>query len=514
MLAITVGLADTMMVSSVGEAAVSGVSLVDMLNVLIINIFSALATGGAVVVAQLLGARKNDRACDAAKQLYLVVTAIALTISALVMLFRAPLLRLLFGTIEDDVMQSALTYLTVSVFSYPVLAIYNAGAALFRAQGDSRVSMLIAGLINIVNLIGNSLMIFVLHWGVAGAALSSVLSRGTAAVVITILLRNPEHTVSLRRGQRFRPDRPLIRRILQIGVPNGLENSLFQLGRVLVVSMISLFGTTQITANALANNLDAVAVIPGQAMSLAMITVIGQCIGAGDSAQTRRMAKKLMVITYAVTASACLLTIACTPLILRIYSVSAASLALGMTLIMIHNGCAIFLWPTSFAMPNILRAANDVRYPMVCSRCSACGWSRAISSPCSSAWARSASGSLWSETGCAGRSASPSGCTAAAGCATHRVCGSYPKAKRSFDIFRSKPHCGAKAFWEKLRRTPKGSPFVMPFWGNQLKIQLCCASSPQYFCSVSRTACGPRFSSLNIRTTVSPTPISNRLTPK
>ena len=159
-LAITVGLADTMMVSSVGEAAVSGVSLVDMLNVLIINIFSALATGGAVVVAQLLGARKNDRACDASKQLYLVVTVIALIISTLVMLFRAPLLRLLFGTIEDDVMQSALTYLTVSVFSYPVLAIYNAGAALFRAQGNSRISMLIAGLINIVNLIGNSLLHF------------------------------------------------------------------------------------------------------------------------------------------------------------------------------------------------------------------------------------------------------------------------------------------------------------------------------------------------------------------
>ena len=322
-LAITVGLADTMMVSSVGEAAVSGVSLVDMLNVLIINIFSALATGGAVVVAQLLGARKNDRACDASKQLYLVVTVIALIISTLVMLF--------------------------------------------RAQGNSRISMLIAGLINIVNLIGNSLFIFVFKWGVGGAALSSVLSRGTAAVAITILLLNPEHTVSLRRGQRFRPDKELIRRILQIGVPNGLENSLFQLGRVLVVSMISLFGTTQITANALANNLDAVAVIPGQAMSLAMITVIGQCIGSGDEPQTRRMAKKLMVITYAVTASTCLVTIACTPLILKIYSVSAEALALGMTLIMIHNGCAIFLWPTSFAMPNILRAANDVRYPMVCS---------------------------------------------------------------------------------------------------------------------------------------------------
>nr|WP_302649647.1 MATE family efflux transporter [uncultured Agathobaculum sp.] len=366
-LSITVGLADTIMVSSVGEAAVSGVSLVDMLNVLIINIFSALATGGAVVVAQLLGARERKRACDASRQLYLVVIVISLIIAVLIMLFRVPLLRLLFGSIEDDVMDSALTYLTVSVFSYPILAIYNAGAALFRAQGNSRISMLIAGLINVVNLIGNSILIYVLKWGVAGAALSSVFSRGVAAVVITVLLLHPDHPVTLRTGTRFRPELPLIRRILQIGIPNGLENSLFQLGRILVVSMIALFGTTQIAANAVANNLDAVAVIPGQAMSLAMITVVGQCIGAGDIPQARRMANKLMKITYLINGACCLLTIAATPLVLKIYNMSPEAISLGMTLIFIHNGCAMLIWPASFTLPNVLRAANDVRYPMVCS---------------------------------------------------------------------------------------------------------------------------------------------------
>lgn len=367
MLSITVGLADTIMVSSVGEAAVSGVSLVDMLNVLIINIFAALATGGAVVVAQLLGARQNRRACNAARQLYFVVICISVALSALVMLIRTPLLRLLFGSIEPDVMDSALTYLTVSVFSYPVLAIYNAGAALFRAQGNSRISMLIAGLINIVNLIGNSVLIFGLRLGVAGAALSSVFSRGVAAVVITVLLLHPEHIVSLRRGGHFRPDNALIRRILQIGIPNGLENSLFQLGRILVVSMIALFGTTQIAANAVANNLDAVACIPGQAMNLAIITVVGQCIGAGDIEQARRMAKKLLKITYLIFAICCLATILATPLVLKIYSLSPEALALGKTLIFIHNFSAMVFWPLSFTMPNVLRAANDVRYPMVCS---------------------------------------------------------------------------------------------------------------------------------------------------
>ena len=159
----------------------------------------------------------------------------------------------------------------------------------------------------------------------------------------------------------------LIRRILQIGVPNGLENSLFQLGRILVVSIIALFGTTQIAANAVANNLDAVAVIPGQAMSLAMITVIGQCIGAGDTAQARYMAKKMLKITYLINGACCLLTIAVTPLVLQIYSLSPEALSLGMALIFIHNGCAALVWPASFTLPNVLRAANDVRYPMICS---------------------------------------------------------------------------------------------------------------------------------------------------
>ena len=376
-LSITVGLADTIMVSSVGEAAVSGVSLVDMLNVLIINIFSALATGGAVVVAQLLGARERKRACDASRQLYLVVTVISLCFAVLIMLFRAPLLRLLFGSIEDDVMDSALTYLTVSVFSYPVLAIYNAGAALFRAQGNSRVSMMIAGLINVVNLIGNSILIYVLKWGVAGAALSSLFSRGVAvptlvsrmvdAVLILATTTRHDNPARVTWGAVCRPRPAMIRNILYIGIPSALENSLFQLGRILVVSIIALFGTTQIAANAVANNLDAIAVIPGQAMSLAMITVIGQCIGSGDADQARFMAKKLLKITYLINGACCLLTIAVTPLVLRIYSLSPEALSLGMTLIFIHNGCAALIWPASFTLPNVLRAANDVRYPMVCS---------------------------------------------------------------------------------------------------------------------------------------------------
>ena len=205
-LSVTIGLADTLMVSSVGEAAVSGVSLVDSFNTLMIQVMSALATGGAVVTSQYIGHREPKNAKAAAAQILFVLASFSLVVAAVVVVGRHAILRGIFGAIDADVMRYAETYFLLSALSYPFIGLYNAGAALFRAQGNSRISMLIAGLINIVNLIGNSLFIFVFKWGVGGAALSSVLSRGTAAVAITILLLNPEHTVSLRRGQRFRRD--------------------------------------------------------------------------------------------------------------------------------------------------------------------------------------------------------------------------------------------------------------------------------------------------------------------
>ena len=367
LLAVTIGMADTVMVSFCGEAAVSGISLVDSINFLLITLFSSLATGGAVIASQYIGRGDHKSASLAAKQLFYASLALSAVLGVIAVFFRKPVLNMVFGSIEADVMAHAQIYFLLSAISYPFLAVYNAGAALFRSMGDSRTTMLISILMNTINIVGNAILIYGFQMAAAGAATASLVSRAVGAIIITVLLLNPHRIIFYDKLHKPEIHLSMLKSILQIGVPNGLENSLFQLGRVLVVSMISLFGTTQITANALANNLDAVAIIPGQAMSLAMITVIGQCIGSGDEPQTRRMAKKLMVITYAVTASTCLVTIACTPLILKIYSVSAEALALGMTLIMIHNGCAIFLWPTSFAMPNILRAANDVRYPMVCS---------------------------------------------------------------------------------------------------------------------------------------------------
>ncbi len=366
-LAVTVGMADVIMVSSVGEAAVSGVSLVDMVNVLIINVFAALATGGAVVSAQLIGAKERERACHSAKQLLLIVSVISAVVMALCLLFRTPLLRLLFGQIDPDVMRNARVYFLLSALSYPFLAVYNASAALFRAQGNSRISMQVSIVINVLNIGGNALFIYGMAMGAAGAALSSLISRALGAVIMTALLRRPGNLVSIGRGGSFRPDGAMIGRILNIGIPNGLENSMFQLGKILVVGIIAAFGTTQIAANAVANNFDALGCLPGQALSLAIITVVGQCVGAQDYEQARYYAKKLMKLAYLIMAALNIVILASLPLTLRAYNLSPDTMKLAMILIFIHDGSAILLWPAAFTLPNVLRAANDVRFAMAVS---------------------------------------------------------------------------------------------------------------------------------------------------
>ncbi|WP_264472878.1 MATE family efflux transporter [Intestinibacillus massiliensis] len=366
-LAVTVGMADVIMVSSVGEAAVSGVSLVDMVNVLIINVFAALATGGAVVSAQLIGAKERERACHSAKQLLLIVSVISAVVMALCLLFRTPLLRLLFGQIDPDVMRNARVYFLLSALSYPFLAVYNASAALFRAQGNSRISMQVSIVINVLNIGGNALFIYGMAMGAAGAALSSLMSRALGAVIMTALLRRPGNLVSIGRGGSFRPDGVMIGRILNIGIPNGLENSMFQLGKILVVGIIAAFGTTQIAANAVANNFDALGCLPGQALSLAIITVVGQCVGAQDYEQARYYAKKLMKLAYLIMAALNIVILASLPLTLRAYNLSPDTMKLAMILIFIHDGSAILLWPAAFTLPNVLRAANDVRFAMAVS---------------------------------------------------------------------------------------------------------------------------------------------------
>lgn len=366
-LAVTIGMADTMMVAGVGEAAVSGISLVDTISVLLINVFSALATGGAVVAAQYLGRGEGHSARSAAKQLLYTITLLSVAIMTLSLFLRTWLLRVCFGQIEDLVMTYAQTYFWITALSFPGLGVYNAGAALFRSMGNSKISLYTSLLMNVINITGNALLINVFHLGVAGAAIATLTSRTVGGVLMLWLLRDERNAIYIRKLYQFEFHPGMVKRILQIGVPNGLENGMFQFGKILLQSLITSFGTTAIAANAVAGNVAALDVIPGTAIGLAMVTVVGRCVGAGDYESARRYTKLLMKITYLSMAALNLAIMVCAPAILQLYHLTEETYQTAYWLLMYHGICCIFIWAPSFALPNALRAANDARFTMLSS---------------------------------------------------------------------------------------------------------------------------------------------------
>lgn len=372
LLIITVSIIGTMMVSYAGEAAVSGVSLVDMINMLIINVLSALATGGAVVVSQYIGHKEKDHACFAASQLITITTVISIGIMLFVLFFYKPTLRIIFGSVDKDVMSAAFIYFVISGLSYPLLAIYNSCATLFRSMGNTRVPMTVSIVMNLINVAFNAIGIFVFHAGVMGIALAALIARGIAAIIMMFLAMNKNNEIYIRFSEMFSWQGSMMKRILLIAIPNGLENGIVQLGRVLLVSIISLFGTAQIAANGITNSLVGIAISFATAMNLSIITVVGQCVGAGDYEQAAYYNKKLTKISYIGTLIISLAQILLLPIILNIYTLSSEVRDLTYILVVIHNCFAIFLWPVSFTLPNGLRAAGDVRFTMIVSIGSMC----------------------------------------------------------------------------------------------------------------------------------------------
>ncbi len=364
LLVVAVGMADTIMISSVGEAAVSGVSLVDNINILLINIFAALATGGAVIAGHALGKKDTERACQAAEQLFFFVALSSVVIMAAVLLCQDLILTKVFGKIEADVMENAQVYLWITALSIPFIAVYNGGAAIFRVMNNARISMVTSVIMNLINICGNALLIYGFGMGVEGAAIPTLVSRVIAALLITGLLLKPDLEVRLRRPLPLKLDWQVIKKICHIGVPNGVENSVFQLGKILVLSLVTSFGTTAITANAVANSVGTFQIIPGMAINLALITVCSRCVGAGDYGQARYYTKLLMKYMYLGIFVVDGLIILLTPLILKAYHLSPETGEVTQRILIYIGICTIAIWETSFGLPNTFRAAGDVKYTM------------------------------------------------------------------------------------------------------------------------------------------------------
>ena len=366
LLAITVGLADSIMVAQVGEAAMSAVSLVDTVNVLLVNAFSALATGGAVIVGQYLGRREADKAGHAGTQLLLFMAESSLLITLLFYLGKGFILNVVFGQVEADVAAYADLYYMIVEASIPFLAVYSAGAALFRVMGNSAISMKVSLLMNIINVVGNAILVFGVKLGVAGVAIPTLVSRAVAAAAVTVLLSRPGLALRLEKVS-LRHDGRIFKHILRFGIPNGLESSMFQLGKILLLSTVSALGTASVAANAIGNTVCGFQIVPGSAMGLAMVTVVSRCVGAGSYEKARYYTKKLMKYTYFFMTLTIAGSLVLLPMILKLYNVSAEAEHYARIIIWMHGIVGIPLWPLAFTLPNALRAAGDTRFTLVAS---------------------------------------------------------------------------------------------------------------------------------------------------
>lgn len=364
LLVMLVGLADTLVVSYAGEAAVSGVSLVNQFNTIFIYLFTALASGGAVVISQYIGRRAMDAAGEAASQLLLFSVLFSAAVSVLVLIGNEGMLRLMFGKVEPEVMRACTIYLRISAYSYPALAVYNAGAALFRSVGKTSVTMYLSVISNIINVIGNLIGVFVLHAGVAGVAWPSLIARAFSAAAITVLCFYRKNEVFYTRRWIFRWNGALMRNILKIAVPNGLENGVFQLVKVALSSIVALFGTYQIAANGVAQSIWSLAALAGVSMGPVFITVIGQCMGNRDPQAAEMYFRKLTKITLFLSSVWNLLIFGLTPLFLRFYALEPDTKQLVIRLVLIHNLFNAAAFPFSGALSNGLRAAGDVKFTM------------------------------------------------------------------------------------------------------------------------------------------------------
>ena len=363
------GTADTMMVSNVGSAAISAVSLVDSINVLVIQAFSALAAGGAIVCAQYIGQRNKEKANESARQVLFIITAISVAVSLICLVFQKPLLRLIFGSVEAEVMRASEIYFFYTALSFPFIAAYDSAASIFRAQDNTKGPMLISMISNVMNIAGNAMLIWGFHMGVAGAALSTLISRVFCAVVVLIQLRKDRQEIVVRDYIRIRPNWSMIKRILGIGIPSGVENSMFQLGKLAIQSTVSTLGTAAIAAQAMTNILENLNGIAAIGVGVGLMTIVGQCLGAGRQDEAVYYIKKLCVIAEVIIIISCLGVFALTKPITILGGMEKESADMCFHMMMWITIVKPLVWIMAFIPGYGLRAAGDVKFSMIVSCC-------------------------------------------------------------------------------------------------------------------------------------------------
>lgn len=361
------GTVDTMMVSNVGSAAISAVSLVDSINVLVIQAFSALAAGGAIICSQYIGQKNHEMANKSARQVLFIITAISVAVTILCLIFRIPLLQFIFGKVEADVMTASRTYFFYTALSFPFIALYDAGASIFRSQGNTRGPMTVSVISNVINIGGNAVLIWVFHMGVAGAAIATLASRIFCAVVVLWQLRLNRQPIVVKNYYQIRPDGKMIGRILSLGIPSGVENSMFQLGKLSIQSSVSTLGTIAIAAQAMTNILENLNGIAAIGVGIGLMTVVGQCLGAGRKDEAIYYIKKLSIIAEIIIIASCLLVFALTIPITKLGGMEPQSAQMCFHMVTWITIIKPIVWVMAFVPAYGLRAAGDVKFSMLTS---------------------------------------------------------------------------------------------------------------------------------------------------
>lgn len=358
-----VGLIDSIMVANVGEDAVSAVFLVDFVIAFLISIFAAIATGGAVASGQYIGAKDIEHADDSINQLIRFLLLFSVVITILIYIFKDYLLTILFGSITEEVRNNANTYILIVAASIPFLALYNGGASMFRTIGNSKISMKIMISMNILNVIGNAVLIYVFKMGIAGAAISTLISRIGAALIIIILGLNKKNLIYIKNKIKYKMTFSAVKRILSVGIPYGIENGMFYFGRLLILSLVSTFGTASIAANSVSTLIASFEVLPGMAIGLGLTTVISQCVGANDYNQTKYYTKKIIAIIYVSQTITSIIVLSLLPFILHIYHLSSEATSYTYKLSWYH-AVMMIIWPLGYSLPVVFRASGDAKFPM------------------------------------------------------------------------------------------------------------------------------------------------------
>ena len=366
-LAVTVGMADMIMVSGAGETAVSGVSLVNTISNLLIYVFTALATGGAVVAAQAIGARQKETANIVSNQLILICFLFAIVITGFSLLLNRQILGLIYGNVENAVMEQAVIYFYITSLSFPFISVYYGATALFRSMGNSKLSMYVSGLMNVLNIIGNAIFVFGFKMGIAGVGYATLISRAIAGILVIFILRNEKLELHIDKYLKLGFNFEIQKKILALGIPSGVDNAMFQIGKLFTQALIASFGTASIAANATASTIELLATIPASATGLAITTIVGQCVGAGDYKSAKDYTKKLMFWAYVMLWIENLFIVFLTPTIASWYNLSGEGDRLARILMWYHSAACVLLWPAAWTLQSVLRASGDVKYLMTAS---------------------------------------------------------------------------------------------------------------------------------------------------